>query len=245
MGHGIFITGTDTGVGKTLVTCGLAALLRESGYRVGVMKPAETGCEERDGTPFPKDAFFLKEASGCEEPVESICPYRLVEPLAPSMAAEREGVRIDIDKLQAVYDDISRRHDITLVEGAGGLLVPLLPSYTYADLAKLLKLPVIVVAANRLGVINHLLLTLEHASCRGLSVLGYVLNRLESQPSLAAETNAEALFSLTAVPCVGEIPYQSAPATQGGSLETDRNLLANLFQERLDFRPLEAVLPPR
>ena len=245
MGRGIFITGTDTGVGKTLVTCGLAALLRESGRRVGVMKPAETGCKKEDGALFPQDASFLKEASGCEEPLETICPYRLAEPLAPSMAAERDGVRIDIDKLQAVYNNISRRHDITLVEGAGGLLVPLLPSYTYADLAKFLKLPVIVVAANRLGVINHLLLTLEHASCRGLSVLGYVLNLLESQPSLAAETNAEALFSLTAVPCLGEIPYQSAPPTQRGSLESDHALLKSLFQKQLDFRPLAAVLRPQ
>ncbi|TAJ72048.1 MAG: dethiobiotin synthase, partial [Gallionellaceae bacterium] len=77
MGKGIFITGTDTGVGKTLVACGLAALLRNLGYRVGVMKPAETGCEERDGKPFPQDAFYLKEASGCEAPLEKICPYRL------------------------------------------------------------------------------------------------------------------------------------------------------------------------
>ena len=83
MGKGIFVTGTDTGVGKTLVACGLAALLRESGYKVGVMKPAETGCAEKDGKPFPQDAFYLKEASGCEEPLERICPYRLSEPLAP------------------------------------------------------------------------------------------------------------------------------------------------------------------
>jgi dethiobiotin synthetase len=82
-----------------------------------------------------------------------------------------------------------------------------LPHYTYADFAKLFKLPLLVVAANRLGVINHLLLTLEHASCRGLRVLGYVLNQMESQSSLAADTNREALLSLTAVPCLGEIPY--------------------------------------
>jgi len=207
MGNGIFITGTDTGVGKTFVACGLASLLRESGYRVGVMKPAETGCEEKDGELVPEDAIRLKEASGCEEPLEKICPYRLKDPLAPSVAAERSGVTIDIDAIRKLYDEISSKHDITIVEGAGGLLVPILSHYTYADLAKLLKLPVLVVAANRLGAINHLLLTLEHASCRGLRVLGYVLNRLESQPSLAAETNADALRFLTSVPCLAEIPY--------------------------------------
>ena len=238
MGTGIFITGTDTGVGKTLVACGLAALLRESGYKVGVMKPAETGCEERDGKLFPQDAFYLKEASGCAEPLEKICPYRLKEPLSPSVAAERSGVKIDISLLEKIYGEISSAHDITLVEGAGGLLVPILPSFTYADLAKLLKLPLLVVAANRLGAINHLLLTLEHASCLGLRVLGYVFNRLTSEPSLAADTNQEALLSLTAVPCLGEIPYIE-------DLQTQRSSLAGLFEERLDLEPLDVVLPSR
>ena len=238
MGKGIFITGTDTGVGKTLVACGLAALLRESGYKVGVMKPAETGCEERDGKPFPQDAYLLKEVSGCSEPLEKICPYRLRDPLTPSMAAEREGVKIDISLLGKIYSEISSNHDITLVEGAGGLLAPILPSFTYAGLARLLKLPLLVVAANRLGVINHLLLTLEHASCRGLRVLGYVFNRLDAQPSLAADTNREALLSLTAVPYLGEIPYIE-------DLEAKRPSLADLFEERLDLRLLETILPRR
>jgi dethiobiotin synthetase len=216
----------------------LAALLRESGYKVGVMKPAETGCEERDGKLFPQDAFYLKEASGCAEPLEKICPYRLKEPLAPSVAAAKEGIRIDVSLLEQIYNEISRKHDITLVEGAGGLLVPLLPHYTYADLAKLLKLPLVVVAANRLGVINHLLLTLEHASCRGLRVLGYVFDRLSSEPSLAAETNPAALLSLTSVPCLGEIPYIE-------DLEAKRSSLAGLFEEKVDLGPLEAGFPRR
>ena len=238
MGSGLFITGTDTGVGKTLVACGLAALLKSMGYKVGVMKPAETGCEERDGKLFPQDASYLKEASGCGEPLEKICPYRLRDPLAPSVAAAREGIQIDVSLLERVYGEISSAHDITLVEGAGGLLVPILPSFTYADLARLLKPPILVVAANRLGVINHLLLTLEHASCRSLSVLGYGFNRLDAQPSLAADTNREALLSLTAVPCLGEIPYIE-------DLEAKRPSLADLFEERLDLRLLETILPRR
>ena len=193
MGKGIFITGTDTGVGKTFFACGLAALLSESGYKVGVMKPAETGCDEGEGKLVPQDAVALKEASGCALPLEQICPYQFREPLAPSVAAEREGVRIDIDRLIERYSEISAAHDITIVEGAGGLMVPLLPSYTYADFASVLKLPLIVVAANKLGVINHLLLTLEHASCKGLRVIGYVLNQVESQPSLAAVTSRDAV----------------------------------------------------
>jgi dethiobiotin synthetase len=238
MGGGVLITGTDTGVGKTFVACGLAALLRDFGYRVGVMKPAETGCAERDGELFPDDAVRLKEASGCDVPLEKICPYQLREPLAPSIAAARAGVTIDIDRLMDVYDEISSGHDITLVEGAGGLMVPLLPSYTYADLAKVLKLPLIVVAANRLGAINHLLLTLEHASCKGLPVLGYVLNQLDSPLSLAAETNREVLANLSAAPCLSELPFVE-------DVETKKNLPPDWFKERFEFRFIESALNRR
>jgi dethiobiotin synthetase len=237
MGRGIFITGTDTGVGKTFIGCALAALLKDLGYRVGVMKPVETGCVERDGKLFPDDAAQLKEASGCDFPLEKICSYRLREPLAPSVAADREGARIDIDQLINGYKELSSSHDITLVEGAGGLMVPLLPSYTYADLASVLKLPVLVVAANRLGAINHILLTLEHASCKSLNVLGYVLNQIESQPSLAAETNREALSSLTGVRCAGEFPYFDN--SQGKTPSID------LVKEVFDVRILEPLLDYR
>src|SRR5687768_2046121 len=228
MGKGVFITGTDTGVGKTFFACKLAALLRKSGYRVGVMKPAESGCAERQGRLYPEDAILLKEASASQDPLEKICPYQLREPLAPSVAAQRQGITLEVDRLMDVYDEISSGHDITLVEGAGGLMVPLLPSYTYADLARVLKLPVIVIAANRLGMINHLLLTLEHARCKGLSVLGYVLNRLESEPSLPAETNREAVSTLSAVPCAGELPY----VARG---EDVQNVADDIFAQQFDL----------
>jgi dethiobiotin synthetase len=236
MPNGIFITGTDTGVGKTLFAASLAAHLRGLGYRIGVMKPAESGCEERDGHLIPEDAIRLKQASGCAEPLEKICPYRLREPLAPSIAAERAGVRIDIDHLMGVYADISCHHDVTLVEGAGGLMVPLLPSYTYADFARVLKLPVIVVAANKLGAINHLLLTLEHASCKGLTVLGYVLNALSNERSLAAETNREVLFGLTGAQCLGELPFNET-ARAGGEYPPD------VFESEFELRKIMPCLP--
>jgi dethiobiotin synthetase len=238
MGTGIFITGTDTGVGKTFFTCALAALLRSYGYQVGVMKPAETGCVEKDGALFPEDAWRLKSASGCAEPIEIICPYCLAEPLAPSIAAAHAGVKIDIDHLLAVYRDIATRHDITLVEGAGGLMVPVVPGFTFADLARVVKLPIIVVAANRLGAINHLLLTLEHASCKGLSAIGYVLNRVAAESSLAADTNREELVGLTGVPCLGALPFYSESEPE--SSET----LDRIAQE-LDLRALEAVIGGR
>jgi dethiobiotin synthetase len=235
MGKGLFVTGTDTGVGKTFFACGLAELLRESGYKVGVMKPAETGCDQDDGKLVPQDALALKAASGCELPLEKICAYQFREPLAPSVAAERVGVSIDIDRLMRVFGETSAAHDITIIEGAGGLMVPLLPSYTYADFAKVLKLPLIVVAANQLGMINHLLLTLEHASCKGLSVLGYVLNRVSNESSLAADNNREALAGLTGVPCLGELPFLEAGDSQG-------SVRANLFDETFNLGPLASFL---
>jgi dethiobiotin synthetase len=236
MGTAIFITGTDTGVGKTFVSCALAAYLRDLGYRVGVMKPAETGCVEKDGELFADDAYRLKQASGCEESIDKICPYRLPEPLAPSIAAERAGVKIDIDRLLSVCGEITSTHEVTLIEGAGGLMVPLLPSYTFADFARVAKLPVIVVAANKLGVVNHLLLTLEHASCKGLRTAGYVLNQIESQISLAAETNREVLSNLTGVPCLGELPYY--PNTQ-----FDAAALAGWIEENFNGDLLRMILP--
>lgn len=238
MGSGIFITGTDTGVGKTFFACCLAAFLKECGYEVGVMKPAETGCAQGEGKLVPADALALKGASACQVPLEKICPYQLREPLAPSVAANRAGVTIDIDRLVSIYRGISSTHDVTIVEGAGGLLVPLLPSYTFADLALVLKLPIIVVAANRLGAINHLLLTLEHAACRGLRVLGYVLNQIENDLSVAAETNREALFTLTGIPCVAELPCLELS-------QFDENARTALIEERLDFRILEPFLNHR
>jgi dethiobiotin synthetase len=177
----------------------------------------------------------LKEASGCAEPIEKICPYRLPEPLAPSIAAERAGVRIEIDHLLAVFEEISAQHDITIVEGAGGLMVPLLPSYTFADFARVLKLPILVVAANKLGMINHLLLTLEHAGCKGLTVLGYVLNRAAQEGSLAADTNREVLANLTGVPCLGELPF--VPAA-----ESLNDFLIDLFEREFALGLMEPVL---
>jgi len=134
---GIFITGTNTGVGKTVVTAALTLALRDRGLRVGVMKPAETGCPEEEGGLQPQDALFLRGISGCETPLEVINPYALREPLAPALAAEFDGVQIDLAHIRASYRRLENEHDIVLVEGAGGLLVPLTSSATMLDLASI------------------------------------------------------------------------------------------------------------
>ena len=140
---------------------------------------------------------------------------------------------IDIDHLLAVCRDISAKHDVTLIEGAGGLMVPLVGSFTYADFARVARLPVIVVAANKLGVINHLLLTLEHGSCKGLPMLGYLLNHVDAESSLAAETNREVLTGMTGVTCLGEIQFTK-----------DTKAAEDILSE-LDLRPVELLLRKR
>ena len=170
---GLFITGTDTGVGKTFVARGIASALRARGRRVGVLKPVETGCGA-GMTRRPADALALRSAAGSTLSVDRICPYRLDAPLAPDVAARLENVRIDPEVILAAFRVIDADHDLTIVEGAGGLLVPIVQRYAMADLARDLDLPLLVVVDSRLGAINHTLLTLEAAAARGLAVRGYV-----------------------------------------------------------------------
>ena len=204
---GFFITGTDTGAGKTVVTASLALALRRRGLRVGVMKPVETGCLREDDRLVPQDALFLLEASGCQAPLELVNPYALAEPLAPALAAEREGIRIELARLEACYRELARRYDMVLVEGAGGLLVPLTEQHTMLDLANGLGLPLVVVARNILGVINHTALTVAVARQHGAGVLGVVLNHPDPDSDLATQTNAAALRRWAGAPLLGEMPY--------------------------------------
>lgn len=211
MTQGIFVTGTDTGVGKTVVTAALAAALRQRGYRVGVMKPAESGCPEQDGRLMPQDALFLRAAAGCDAPLDVINPYTLVAPLAPALAAELEGVTIALEHIQACYAHLADSHDIVLVEGAGGLLVPLTAEATMLDLAVALGLPILVVARNVLGVINHTALTVAVARQR-TRVLGMILNH--PQPESALDSNAQSLRRWAGAPLLGEMPYATALAPE-------------------------------
>ncbi len=210
-----FITGTGTGVGKTFVACGIAAALRARGLRVGVMKPIETGCGPA-GARRARDAAALRAAAESPLDLGTICPWQLEAPLAPDVAARLEGVRIDPPRIVRLYRAIERDHEVTLVEGAGGLLVPIDGGYTMADLARELHLPLIVVVDSKLGAINHTLLTLEAAAVRGLTVIGYVLNRAAPDDDRATMTNADLLARCTSVPCLGAVAW--TPAGDAGVL---------------------------
>ena len=203
--RGLFVTGTDTGVGKTFIASGLVRALHEEGWRVGVMKPLETGCAVGQNGLEPADARVLWEAAGRTQDLASVCPYRFTAPLAPDVAARQASRHIDPVAIVEGFQAIAKAHDVVLVEGAGGLLVPIWDRYTMADLAADLALPLLVVVGSRLGAVSHTLLTLSHALARGLSVKAYVVNQLSSAVDAAVETNAELLARSTDVPCAGTV----------------------------------------
>jgi len=244
---GILVTGTDTGVGKTIVACALAAALLERGTRVAAWKPVETGIEP--GAEDSSDAALLARAAACNASLDSVCTYRLRAPLAPAVAARLEGVVIDIARLGAAYRQHADRTDLVVIEGAGGLLVPLAGRTTYLDLARYLDVPILVVAANRLGTINHTALTARVAAAEGVRVAGFVLNHPLAPRSEGATappgtvptvrdqsmaTNRDAIIEQTGLPCLGELPHvpdilavlRSAGARLGLHLETAEILRA-------------------
>ena len=208
--RGVFITGTDTGVGKTFVARGIAGMLQARGLRVGVMKPVETGCTNGDAL-HPADAAALRAAARSVTALTTICPYRFETPVAPDVAARLAGTRIDPAVILDAYHTIEASHDVTLVEGAGGLLVPVVDRYTMADLARDIALPILVVVDSKLGAINHTLLTLECAQGRNLSTAAYVLNRASDTDDAAASTNGELLARCTDVPCLGSVGWAASP----------------------------------
>lgn len=192
--NGLFVTGTDTGVGKTLVTAALALALRARGVDVGVVKPVQTG----EG-----DAETLRRWAELHEEPGEIAPLSFAAPLAPLVAARLEGRELELEEVAERTRKAARRHDVVLVEGAGGLLVPVGPGWTMADLAARLGLPLLVVARAGLGTVNHTLLTVAEARRRGLAVAGVVLN---GAVDLSSDTNAELIESFGDVRVLAQIP---------------------------------------
>jgi dethiobiotin synthetase len=205
---GFFVTGTDTGVGKTVVACALARGLRRRGFDVGVMKPVETGV----GTDGPLDAMALQAAAGCGDTLGEICPVALPLAAAPAVAATEAGIRIELSWLCERFKALAARHAWMIVEGAGGLLVPLSSAATMADLGAALDLPLVVVARGRLGTINHTRLTLEAARARSLPVAGVVVSHADGPLSAADSANLAALRAWLGDRLAGELP-PIAPGT--------------------------------
>ena len=181
--RGLFITGTDTGVGKTYVGCQLIEAWVALGEAVSPRKPVESGCALKNGELWPADGALLHQAAGGKEALHEVTPLRFAHALAPDRAAKLVGETLTLEQLTAICTQPCK--GLRIVEGAGGLLSPLASDALNADLAKTLRLPVLLVAPDRLGVINHVLLNLEVLDFRGLNILGVVLNRMHTLGSSA------------------------------------------------------------
>lgn len=223
-GHGWFVTGTDTGVGKTLVAAALVRRLREHGLRVTGMKPVASGCESTADGLRNEDALALQAESSQAWPYEVVNPFAYAPAIAPHVAAAQAGTPIDFDAIERNYDHLRTSSDAIVVEGAGGWRVPLAGRNTIADLAVRLRLPVVLVVGLRLGCLNHAFLTAEAIQRSGLPLAGWVGSTID--PAFAcAEENLATLREWLPAPPLGVVPHLALPG-------------AAAVAPHLDLRPL-------
>lgn len=234
MTQGVFIIGTDTGVGKTVIAAGLAVCARSRGIRVGVMKPVATGCLNGDGLLRSHDALFLLKASG-NSSYEMANPIGYAKPLAPLAASRLENREVDLTRVRQAYQHLRENFDFLIVEGIGGLRVPITENYFVSDLVKEFDLPVILVSRTKLGTINHTLLTLESAKSHGLDVKGIIFNDfVENSMSLDERTSPDLICELSGVPVLGKVPH-----IEGLNVESyEYGNLSEVIQEKVDLEKI-------
>ncbi len=227
------VSGTDTGIGKTVVTAALAARARALGIPVAAMKPVESGAELHvpsgiNSVGYPSDVLRLHAATGGTDDVKMMCPYSLVEPLAPLIAAKRAGVTIDLTVLDAAMLSLSQGRELLLIEGAGGVMVPITADTTVLDLFARWSCEMILVAGNRLGVLNHVLLSVHAAEAAGVNVRAIILTEFGAVDArLAQATNYDALCTLLPSHDIFRFPFIDrlddfdalAAAVQGSGLD--------------------------
>jgi dethiobiotin synthetase len=205
-----FVTGTDTGVGKTWVSCALLHALARHHKRVVGMKPVAAGTVPSAQGDVSEDAVALRSASTLAVPFALDNPYLLADPVSPHVAAQRAGQTIDLAHIVACHRTLCQQADAVVVEGAGGFIVPLSNRHTSADLAQALALPVVLVVGLRLGCLNHALLSAEAIRARGLHLAGWVANRID--PTMAAPDDSVAYMrEHLQAPCLADIPHGCAP----------------------------------
>jgi len=206
-GHtpGLFITGTDTGVGKTIVTGTIVTALMAHGINPGVMKPIVTGMDEqRVGLP---DSEWLTTITGLCDPPDLVSPYRFRAAAAPLIAATHEGQTIAPSRIMQAFHALSARHDCVVVEGIGGVMVPITPGFFVADMAKQMGLPVVIVARAGLGSINHTLLTVDCLRNRGVAIGGLIFNQTTRPTSVPDESDTvQTILRLSGLRSFGELP---------------------------------------
>ncbi len=235
---GVFVTGTDFGVGKTVVAAGLAMLWRRQGRRVGVFKPIATGCVRRVRLGLiARDAECLAYCAGTDLPLDVINPIHYRHPVVPTAAADHARTPIDFDALWRAYDQICHTSEVVIVEGVGGLLVPIERDRTVADLAGEFGFPLLIVGRSGLGTVNHTLLTIEAARARDLPIAGVVLNNYNADsPSLAEETNPAALAHCAKIPPPTVVAHD--PKTDVKTGQIGPAVLDALKRLRLKGKPL-------
>ena len=227
----LFITGTDTGIGKTVISMGLCAFLSlRKGMDVGVMKPFESGLTKGEQKAGSRDAVLLREASGSTDSLRKINPYTFEAPLAPEVAAELEHRVIDIDGIDRTYRDLLRKHDVLIIEGAGGVMVPIKSNFFYIDLIRRWNVPTIIVSRLGLGTINHTLLTSRFLQSKGIDIAGVILNDAGSEADIASQTNPGVLKRYLCAPFLGVFPHLAGVAEKA----MDRERLADAFEKNID-----------
>ncbi len=205
---GFFITGTDTGVGKTVAAATLALLLRGKGLHISVMKPVETGCKRTKRGLIPEDGTFLRDIANIKEEIDSITPLRYELPLAPLVSSEIEGKKINLDLIKESFHYMADKYDAVIVEGIGGLMVPLEENYYVYNLIKEFSLPAIIVTRSTLGTLNHTLLSIQCAQHSEIELAGIIINHsTPDNRSLAEKTNPDIIKRLCPVPVIGILPY--------------------------------------
>lgn len=206
MTRAFFVTGTDTGVGKTFTSTVLLHALRQRGLRAVGMKPVASGSDETPEGLRNEDALALKAASDPEPPYPLVNPWALREPTAPQIAARLDGVEVDLPPIEAAFAQLKTQADVVLVEGVGGFLAPIREGLDQCELPRALGLPVLLVVGLKLGCINHARLTLEAVQARGFRVLGWIASEVEPMMRFPDDYFA-ALKSMLPAPCLGRLPH--------------------------------------
>lgn len=221
--RGFFVTGTDTGVGKTLVTCALLHAYAARGARVVGMKPVAAGADQSSEGPVNEDVERIRAAGNVPAPRALVNPYCFEPPIAPHIAAHDAGIEIDLHRIALVYRELARRADVTIVEGAGGFMVPLNARESIADLAQCLGLPVLLVVGMRLGCLSHALLTAQSIRASGLSLAGWVANHVDPRMARCG-ANVAALTDRISAPLIARIEFSGSvnPRLVAGLLALDR-----------------------
>jgi len=221
MKQGYFITGTDTGVGKTLIATALLQLFNAAGVTTVAMKPVASGCTDTGEGLRNHDALGLMRAASIDCDYDAVNPYAFAPAIAPHIAARQAGVSINMDTLLAGFEDLKAQADVVVVEGVGGWQVPLNDSETMADLAVRLGLPVLLVVGLRLGCLNHALLTADAIRQSGLPLAGWVANTLDAALE-SPEENIAALAARLPAPCLGVVPCLADTGVSGNAVESLR-----------------------